>query len=132
MVSFNLITILPIFILTMLSVAETNGQQKNQVLIGTWERLEEESELPQIEIGGECSKPIEVLLMFKEDRTIKVKQGSQIYESEYKLTTKELILGNRKYKLLKLDSDSLIMKEISQWESLASTYRYFKTSKRIK
>ncbi|MBK3518864.1 hypothetical protein [Carboxylicivirga marina] len=123
--------IIVVAIFTAITFASCDHQEKNQIT-GTWERVEEKRADPQIQIGISNNEPIEVLLMFKEDGTIKVKQGPQSYDAQYQLSLKELTLGNRKYELLKLDSDSLIMKEISDWESLASTYKYFKTEKRIK
>nr|WP_319401672.1 hypothetical protein [uncultured Carboxylicivirga sp.] len=123
----NILTSIIITFLTITSCA----QKKEKQLIGTWERVKEKPTEPLIQIGQANAEPIEVLLLFNKNGTIKVKQGPETYSAKYKLKANQLTLGNRKYELLKLDSDSLVMKEIINLEFLASTYRYFRTDKHI-
>ena len=114
-----------------LGTVVTYGQKKEIRLIGTWERVEEVNKEPQIMIGGNNDdQKIEVLLSFKDETNIKIKQGPRVYDAEYRIEADDLTLGNRKYQIIKLDSDSLIMKEYSDF--LPQTYKYFKTTKTIK
>jgi hypothetical protein len=107
------------------------GQKAENQLIGTWERVEEVKKVPQIKIGGNNTiKKIEVLLHFNEGKNVTINQGPRIYEENYKLESNNLTLGSRKYQILKLDSDSLIMTKNSGWQQ--KTIRYFRTSKSIK
>ncbi len=121
--------VLVALLLTMVTISSCVQKKKN-LLIGTWERVEEVKKEPQIIIGGNAdNKKIEVLLNFKDEKNIKIKQGPRIFDAEYVVKEKDLTLGNRKYQILKLDSDSLIMKEYSDWSP--KTYKYFKTTKKI-
>ncbi|MGZ2369231.1 hypothetical protein ACXR6G_05565 [Ancylomarina sp. YFZ004] len=114
-----------------LGAVVTYGQKKEIRLIGTWERVEEVNKEPQIIIGGNNNnEKIEVLLSFKDETNIKIKQGKRVYEAKYQIEANDLTLGNRKYQIIKLDSDSLIMKESSDF--LPQTYKYFRTTKTIK
>ncbi|WP_439183355.1 hypothetical protein [Carboxylicivirga taeanensis] len=110
------------------------GPPKKTQLVGTWEKVDEVNELeiePLIEFGDTTSEPLEVLLLFREDGTMKVKQGSQSTDVRYRLNDNELTLGNRQYELVKVDADSLVLKDITVLEALAFTHIYVRTNKRI-
>lgn len=106
------------------------GQKNENQLIGTWERVEEVKQLPQVQTrGSNSSNKIEVLLCFKDNVNIKIKQGPRIIDAKYKQEVNQLTIGNRKYQIVKLDSDSLILTDNRDWQP--KTIKYFRTTKSI-
>ncbi len=101
-------------------------QNKNECIKGKWKRVEQPKKELQIEIGNNnsSSKSIEVTLTFQDNNIIKIKQGPQNYEAKYQLNDNILFLGNRKYQILKLNNDSLVMKDNHAF--LPVTYKYFR------
>lgn len=116
-----------------------SGQKNKEKLIGTWELAKKEnaikSQLSLIPISKnkdsdkEESKQ-EIIIKFNENSVADFKQGNQSFKANYSKNGKKLIFGSSEYKILKLDSDSLIMVEENQL--MPTTYHYFKSDKEFK
>lgn len=108
------------------------GQFHKVDLLGTWELDREESDLKSdltISISNNPKtkklEKIEIILKFNDNNILDFKQGSKVYRAEYKLTDDNLYLGTSLYKILKLNSDSLIMIEDAQL--FPKTFYYVKS-----
>ncbi len=123
------------------SVNIATSQTQSEIIIGNWERIEKklnENSGFQILMGGNDSpkKEMETLICFKKDKIAHINQGVKnasernCYAGKYSFTDNDLIIGTRSYRIIKLDKDSLIIRENKDW--LPEAFKYFRTTKLVK
>jgi hypothetical protein len=78
----------------------------------------------------EVQREPEIVLKFNENSILDFKQGPQSFRAKYSREKENLLLGTTEYKIIKLDSDSLIIIEKNQL--LPTTFYYFKSDRNIK
>ena len=127
-----------LFIVTLLTPFLCIGQKgtyQTQIL-GTWELVENEKneELLIIDFGDtkpdkdEIEEP-EIILFFQESGVLDFKQGGTNYKANYTIKETTLQMGNRSYKIKKLNKAELIIEEVSDF--LKQTYNYRRSNRKI-
>lgn len=124
-------------IISLFLTACGQKSQKND-LIGIWRLAKKEnaikSQLSIIPISKKDSEKKEnkqeIIIRFNQNSIADFKQGNQNFKTDYSIEGKRLSFGSSEYKILKLDSDSLIMVEENQL--MPTTYHYFKSDKEFK
>jgi hypothetical protein len=110
------------------------GQKENKFIVGTWELAKEENEIKTelsiIPIKKNDNSKLEkkkqeILIRFNNNLIADIKQNSQKFTAKYSLQKDKLILGTTEYKILKLDSDSMII--VPDNQIMPTTYHYFKS-----
>ncbi|WP_282039371.1 hypothetical protein [Saccharicrinis aurantiacus] len=107
----------------------TSCNNQESSIVGKWQKLNPEKTNDEafISIGTNSNtSTIKTVLTFNADNTVDVKQGSNEYSADFILQPDLLTLGNRKYELIKLDSDSLVIKVKSDFDFGVETDRYFR------
>ncbi|WP_430811209.1 MULTISPECIES: hypothetical protein [unclassified Carboxylicivirga] len=99
-------------------------------ILGKWQKVNQENtneeEIISIGTNSNTSSNIETVLTFNSDNTVDVKQGDNEYNAKFMLQPDLLTLGNRKYELIKLDSDSLIFKAKSDFSFGGKIEKYYR------
>ena len=112
------------------------GQKSQNDLIGTWELdkkdngVDEDFFMLPIEKSEDSQKSQEepeIILKFNENSIVDFKQGSESFKANYSRKKNNLTLGSTKYKILKLDSDSLII--VEEDGLMPTTFYYFKSDR---
>jgi heat shock protein HslJ len=98
----------------------TAQSESEKKLIGKWILVAESNSFleeiePLTEDNSEsktnAEKELKTILTFNRDRTIFINQMGNKYNATYKLNDSTLILGNRKYIIIKLEKNKMIYKE---------------------
>lgn len=124
-----------ISIIILFSCGQTS--QENS-LIGVWELDKQDNGIKsdlmikpiEKSVDSKTQKEPEIILKFNDNSILDFKQGLQSFRANYSLKEEQLILGTTEYIILRLDADSLIIKEVSQF--MPTTYYYIKSDRDIK